>query len=158
MRSLGPSTVGVSSENTPLARLAKPIPDTLTLSDAVAAWERSLRAAVKSDRTIDAYLYATQKLAAHVGPDRPLDAITRTDHYGPSPDVQLKLSVNTNLDDTGRRTAVFKLFDEVAAAVDGQEASHVQMSLSVVVPEKKAERLTARAEAAGGTTSTTPLD
>ena len=78
--------------------------------------------------------------------------------YGPSPDVQLKVSLNTNLDDIGRRTAVFKLLDELAVAVDGQEASHIQMSVSVVVPGKKAERLTARAEAAGGATSSTPLD
>jgi hypothetical protein len=48
--------------------------------------------------------------------------------------------------------------DDLAAAVDSQEASHIQMSVSVVVPDKKAERLTARAEAAGGATSTTPLD
>ena len=70
----------------------------------------------------------------------------------------MKVSLNTNLEDVGRRTAVFKLLDELAAAVDGQEASHIQMSVSVVVPEKKAERLTARAEAAGGATSSTPLD
>ena len=44
------------------------------------------------------------------------------------------------------------------AAVDGQEASHIQMSVSVVVPDQKAERLAARAEAAGGATTTTPLD
>ncbi len=78
--------------------------------------------------------------------------------YGTSPDVQLKVSLNTNLEDVGRRTAVFKLLDDLAAAVDGQEASHIQMSVSVVVPDKKAERLSARAEAAGGATSTTPLD
>ncbi len=78
--------------------------------------------------------------------------------YGTSPDVQLKVSVNTNLEDVGRRTAVFKLLDDLAAAVDGQEASHIQMSVSVVVPEKRAERLTTRAEAAGGATSSTPLD
>jgi hypothetical protein len=53
---------------------------------------------------------------------------------------------------------VFKLLDDLAAAVDGQEASHIQMSVSVVVPDKKAERLTARAQAAGGTANSTPLD
>jgi len=78
--------------------------------------------------------------------------------YGPSPDVQMKVSLNTNLDDIGRRTAVFKLLDELAVAVDGQEASHIQMSVSIVVPEKKARGLAARAEAAGGATSSTPLD
>ena len=78
--------------------------------------------------------------------------------YGSSPDVQLKVSLNTNLEDVGRRTAVFKLLDDLAGAVDGQEATHIQMSVSVVVPEKKAERLSARAEAAGGATSRTPLD
>lgn len=78
--------------------------------------------------------------------------------YGASPDVQLKVSLNTNLEDAGRRSAVFKLLDELAAAVDGQEASHIQVSASVVVPEKKAERLGERAKAAGGATSTTPLD
>ena len=78
--------------------------------------------------------------------------------YDTTPDVQLKVSLNTNLDDVGRRSAVFKLLDELAAAVDGQEASHIQVSVSVVVPEKKAERLSERAKAAGGATSTTPLD
>jgi hypothetical protein len=36
-----------------------------------------------------------------------------------------------------------------AAAVDGEEASHIQISVSVVVPEQKAERLGERAKAAG---------
>ena len=57
-----------------------------------------------------------------------------------------------------KRTAVFKLLDSLAATVDGEEASHIQMSISVVVPEKKAERLAERAQAAGGATSSTPLD
>jgi len=70
----------------------------------------------------------------------------------------LKVSLNTNLEEVGRRTAVCRLLEDLAAAVDGQEASHIQMSVSVVVPEKKAERLTARAEAARGATSTTPLE
>lgn len=78
--------------------------------------------------------------------------------YGPSLDVQLKVSLNTNLEDIGRRTAVFKLLDDLAAAVDGQEASHIQISVSVVVPEKKAQGLTTRAQAAGGSASSTPLD
>ena len=78
--------------------------------------------------------------------------------YPSSPDVQLRVSLNTNLDDVSRRTAVFKLFDELAAAIDGQEASHIQLSVSVVVPEKKAEQLSARAQTAGGATSSTPLD
>ena len=78
--------------------------------------------------------------------------------YSTSPDVQLKVSVNTNLEDVGRRTAVFKLLDDLAAAVDGQEATHIQISVAVVVPEKKAEGLATRAQAAGGTASSTPLD
>lgn len=78
--------------------------------------------------------------------------------YPSSPDVQLKVSLNTNLEDVGRRTAVFKLLDDLAAAVDSQEASHIQMSVSVVVPQKKADGLTARTQAAGGTANSTPLD
>jgi site-specific recombinase XerD len=42
-------------------------------------WERSLRAADKSPRTIAAYRYAVDKLIAHVG-SRPIEAITRADH------------------------------------------------------------------------------
>ena len=53
---------------------------------------------------------------------------------------------------------MYKLLDELAAAVDAEEVSHIQMSVSVVVPEKKAEGLTVRAEVAGGATSSTPLD
>ena len=68
------------------------------------------------------------------------------------------MSLNTNLEDSGRRYAVYKLLDELAAAVDGQEASHIQLSVSVVVPERKAEGLTTRAQTAGGTASSTPLD
>jgi hypothetical protein len=68
------------------------------------------------------------------------------------------VSVNTNLDDPGRRNAVYKLLDELAAAVDSQEATHVQLSASIVVPETKAKGLTPRSEAAGRTASSTPLD
>lgn len=82
---------------------------------------------------------------------------------GPGPshvgvDVQLKVSVNTSLGETDRRNQVFKLLDELAAAVDNGEASHIQLSISTVVPEKKAEDLGGRANAAGGTSSTTSLD
>jgi hypothetical protein len=78
--------------------------------------------------------------------------------YPVSPDVQLKVSLNTNLEDGSRRSTVYKLLDELAAAVDSNEASHIQLSVSVVVPEKKAESLTTRAQTAGGTASSTPLD
>jgi hypothetical protein len=93
------------------------------------------------------------------GPARDPTASGQTDPggYPASPDVQLRVSLNTNLDDVGRRTAVFRLLEDLAAAVDGQEASHVQMSVSMVVPEANAERLSARADAAGGVTSSTPI-
>ncbi len=78
--------------------------------------------------------------------------------YPGSPDVQFKVSLNANLDDPGRRSAVYKLLDELAAAVDAEEVSHIQVSVSVVVPEKKADGLAARAETAGAASSKTPLD
>ena len=62
-----------------MARLAKPTPDILTVSDAVAMWERSLRAADKSPRTIAAYLYSLEKLTSRVG-DQAIDSISRADH------------------------------------------------------------------------------
>ena len=63
-----------------MARLAKPLPDTVTLSDALRAWERSLVAANKSPKTVSIYLYAGRVLADHVTPVRPLDRITQADH------------------------------------------------------------------------------
>lgn len=62
-----------------MPRLAPPTPDVLTLGDAVAMWERSLRAADKSPRTIAAYLYSLEKLSARVG-DRAVDSLSRADH------------------------------------------------------------------------------
>jgi hypothetical protein len=77
--------------------------------------------------------------------------------YPKSPDVQLKLSLNTNLDGDDRRNAVFQLLTDLAAAVDEGEVSHCQVAVSVVVPETKAEALKRRAQAAGGTASSTEL-
>jgi hypothetical protein len=71
--------------------------------------------------------------------------------------VQLKLSLNTNLDGDDRRNAVFQLLTDLAAAVDEGEVSHCQVAVSVVVPETKAEALKRRAQAAGGTASSTEL-
>jgi biotin synthase-related radical SAM superfamily protein len=48
--------------------------------------------------------------------------------------------------------------DELAAAVDAEEVSHIQVSVSVVVPETKADGLATRAQAAGASSSKTPLD
>lgn len=62
-----------------MPKLAPPTPDVLTVSDAVAMWERSLRAADKSPRTITAYLYSLEKLTARVG-DRAIDSLSRADH------------------------------------------------------------------------------
>jgi hypothetical protein len=77
--------------------------------------------------------------------------------YPSSPDVQLKVSINTNLDDAGRRNAVYMLLTDLATAVDDGDASHCQLAVSVVVPEKKAEGLTTRTQAAGGSASSTKL-
>jgi site-specific recombinase XerD len=62
-----------------MPNLAPPLPDRLSLADAALAWERSLKAADKSPRTIASYRYAIDKLIEHSG-DRPVDAIARTDH------------------------------------------------------------------------------
>ena len=62
-----------------MSKLAPPLPDVLTLSDAVAMWERSLLLADKSPRTISSYRYATDKLVRVVG-DRAVESLTRTDH------------------------------------------------------------------------------
>ena len=50
-----------------MSKLAPPLPDVLTLGDAVSMWERSLRAADKSPRTVGSYLYALAKLTNGVG-------------------------------------------------------------------------------------------
>lgn len=60
--------------------LAKPRPDTVTLADAIEAWQRSMRSADKSAKTVAVYTYAVAKLADSVGADRALDQITRRDH------------------------------------------------------------------------------
>jgi site-specific recombinase XerD len=62
-----------------MAKLAPPLPDVLTLADAALMWERSLRAADKSPRTLSAYRYALDKLIEHVG-DRPVHGVDRSDH------------------------------------------------------------------------------
>ncbi len=62
-----------------MPKLSPPTPDIFTVSDAVSMWERSLRAADKSPRTIGAYLYALEKLTASVG-SRPIGSLSRTDH------------------------------------------------------------------------------
>lgn len=72
-------------------------------------------------------------------------------------EVQLRVSLNANLDDPERRSAIWKLLDELASAVDAGEASHIQVSLSLVVPSEKVDKLKQRADAAGATSSETPL-
>jgi integrase/recombinase XerC len=62
-----------------MSKLSPPLPDVMTLVDAVSMWERSLRAADKSPRTIAAYLYALHKLTKSVG-NRPIDSVSRADH------------------------------------------------------------------------------
>ena len=63
-----------------MPRMAKPAPDTVSLGDAIDAWTSSLRADGKAPKTITTYLYAVERLAAHVGRSRPLASITRKDH------------------------------------------------------------------------------
>jgi hypothetical protein len=96
--------------------------------------------------------FPIDKLPAPPEPPRPGDT-----QYPKLPDVQLKLSLNTNLEGDARREAVFQLLTDLAAAVDDGEISHCQIAASVVVPEKKAEALKRRAQAAGGTASSTEL-
>jgi hypothetical protein len=96
--------------------------------------------------------FPIDKLPAPPEPPRPGDT-----QYPKLPDVQLKLSLNTNLEGDARREAVFQLLTDLAAAVDDGEISHSQIAASVVVPEKKAEALKRRAQAAGGTASSTEL-
>jgi hypothetical protein len=72
-------------------------------------------------------------------------------------EVQLRVSLNANLDDPNRRSAIWKLLDELASSVDGAEATHIQMSLGLVVPSEKVDNLKQRADAAGATSSETPL-
>src|SRR5712691_11612741 len=63
-----------------MPRLAKPLPDTLTLGEVADLWQRSMRSDNKSPRTIQTYTYAMAHLVEHVGADRPIDQITRRDH------------------------------------------------------------------------------
>jgi hypothetical protein len=81
MRPLGPSNEGASTwRSLDQCRSSHPLSlDVLTLVDAVSMWERSLRAADKSPRTIAAYLYALHKLTNSVG-NRPIDSVSRADH------------------------------------------------------------------------------
>ena len=45
-----------------MSKLAPPpLPDVLTLGDAVSMWERSLRAADKSPRTVGSYLFGSRE-------------------------------------------------------------------------------------------------
>ena len=55
---------------------------TPTLADAIEQWERSLRAAGRSAKTITTYLDAVNRLAAAVGGDRAIDQVSRADHEG----------------------------------------------------------------------------
>lgn len=82
-------------------------------------------------------------------PPKPLPSTAR--------EVQVRLSLNANLDDPDRRQAIWKLLDEVASRVDATEASHIQLSLGLVVPSEKVDSLKQRADAAGAATSETPL-
>jgi site-specific recombinase XerD len=70
-----------------MSKLSPPLPDVLTLGDAVAMWERSLRAADKSPRTIGSYVYALAKLTNAVG-NRSIDTLTRADHEALMSDLQ----------------------------------------------------------------------
>src|SRR5437762_5982491 len=63
-----------------MPRLAKPLPDAVTLAEVAERWERSMRSDNKSERTITTYVYAMRWLIEHVGGDRPIDRITRDDH------------------------------------------------------------------------------
>ena len=72
-----------------MARMAKPTPHILTVSDAVAMWERSLRAADKSPRTIAAYLYSLEKLTSRVG-DRAVGSLSRADHEALMSELQAR--------------------------------------------------------------------
>ena len=71
----------------PMLKLAPPNPDVFTVRHAGSMWERSLRAADKSPRTIAAYLYALDKLTKRVG-DRPIDSVSRADHEALMGDLQ----------------------------------------------------------------------
>lgn len=52
------------------------------MSTALDAWEQSLRSSDLSPRTVESYLYAAEKLIAHVGPDRGVEMISATDLEG----------------------------------------------------------------------------
>ncbi len=62
-----------------MPRMTKPLPEALTLGDALAAWDRSLRVGGKSARTVKAYAYASGKLVERVTAAKPLHRITTED-------------------------------------------------------------------------------
>jgi site-specific recombinase XerD len=70
-----------------MSKLSPPLADVLTLGDAVAMWERSLRAADKSPRTLGSYVYALAKLTKAVG-NRSIETVTRADHEALMSDLQ----------------------------------------------------------------------
>lgn len=63
-----------------MARMAKPQRTVVTLTDAVDRWSGSMKSSNRSPRTISTYLFAATRLAEHVGADRAILTITRTDH------------------------------------------------------------------------------
>jgi site-specific recombinase XerD len=75
-----------------LARMQKPAPEGVTLDEAIRAWESSMGADGKAPKTIATYLYATDRLADHVGRFRSLDKITRADHEAMQAALRERLS------------------------------------------------------------------
>ena len=70
----------------------------------------------------------------------------------PRKEVQLSFSLNTSLTDE-KRSLVWKLVDQMATAVDEKQATHLQLSVKVVLSEEDAASLTALAQDLGLTPS-----
>ena len=71
-------------------------------------------------------------------------------------EVQVKFALNTSLSDSAKRSAVFDAVYCLQEKVD-TVASHVQLSVSIVLPESEAKELIGHAKAAGATPTSTPI-
>lgn len=67
-----------------MARLSRPLPKHvpnqlgISLSEAVAMWERSLRAANRAPKTVDSYMYAMSRVTDILGSELPIKNVTRS--------------------------------------------------------------------------------
>jgi integrase/recombinase XerC len=63
-----------------MARMSKPLPTTVTLSDFIECWAHSMKSSNRSPKTVATYTFGVKQLVQHVGADRDPTKINRSDH------------------------------------------------------------------------------